>query len=451
MGTSHQKGWVSVRGKKWYGYFRRTVLDPETNEAKTVSTPIALGLKSQMSKFQAREKLVEEIAKLTGPPAVDDSIKNGAVTFGWFVRNRFYPLKEAKWKEETAKVKKLLIQSDLVDEFEDVPLENFDKFTLQLHINKLAKTRSKDTVLQMRAYMRDIFAEAVDQDFLAKDPAHKVETPTLLLRETDKTTLSWDQLRGVLAKTDLRDWILLQLDMANALRPGELFGLRWKCFDAAACSIQLMETTYKGKIRSWGKTRGSLTTIPIAEELVLDLVEWQQQCPDPSPEAFIFAAPRGGFMDSSNYRKRVLYKLAEELGLPKLTFQVIRRTIATLAQKMGTVKDVQGILRHSRPGTTTDVYMQEIPESVRATVTSIHTELRSANGKRPVSSARSRKRGSKPAKRNLNPDVVLTMTFPTMESFAASGKKSPASVPGKVLEFATRMRQGRGREVAPNA
>jgi hypothetical protein len=147
----------------------------------------------------------------------------------------------------------------------------------------------------------------------------------------------------------------------------------------------------------------------------------------------------------------VLHKLAEELGLPKLTFQVIRRTIATLAQKMGTVKDVQGILRHSRPGTTTDVYMQEIPESVRATVTSIHTELRSANGKRPVSSARSRKRGSKPAKRNLNPDVVLTMTFPTMESFAASGKKSPASVPGKVLEFATRMRQGRGREVAPNA
>jgi hypothetical protein len=25
MGTSHQKGWVSVRGKKWYGYFRRTL------------------------------------------------------------------------------------------------------------------------------------------------------------------------------------------------------------------------------------------------------------------------------------------------------------------------------------------------------------------------------------------------------------------------------------------
>jgi hypothetical protein len=40
------------------------------------------------------------------------------------------------------------------------------------------------------------------------------------------------------------------------------------------------------------------------------------------------------------------------------------------------VKDVQGLLRHSRAATTTDVYMQEIPESVRATVNAIHQELR---------------------------------------------------------------------------
>ena len=39
----------------------------------------------------------------------------------------------------------------------------------------------------------------------------------------------------------------------------------------------------------------------------------------------------GGFLDSDNLRKRVLHKLARDLKLPKLTFQVIRRTIATLA------------------------------------------------------------------------------------------------------------------------
>ncbi|MHB8303925.1 MAG: hypothetical protein ACYDC6_13995 [Acidobacteriaceae bacterium] len=63
-----------------------------------------------------------------------------------------------------------------MDDLGEIPLENFDKFSLQVHMNKLAQTRSKDRVLQMRAYLRDIFAEAVDQDFLAKDPARKVKS-----------------------------------------------------------------------------------------------------------------------------------------------------------------------------------------------------------------------------------------------------------------------------------
>jgi hypothetical protein len=77
----------------------------------------------------------------------------------------------------------------------------------------------------------------------------------------------------------------------------------------------------------------------------------------------------------------VLHKLACDLELPKLTFQVIRRTIATLAQKKGTIKDVQGVMRYSRTATTTDVYMQEIPESVQATANSINRELRKSSGK----------------------------------------------------------------------
>jgi hypothetical protein len=60
---------------------------------------------------------------------------------------------------------------------------------------------------------------------------------------------------------------------------------------------------------------------------------WRQECPDSSAEAFIFPDAKGGFVDTGNYRRRVLHRLARDLELPKLTFQVIRRTIATLAQK----------------------------------------------------------------------------------------------------------------------
>ena len=353
MGTSHQKGWVLVRGRKWYGYFRRTVLDSATNQTQTVSTPVVLGLKSEMTKFEAREKLEREIARLTVHTTEEGVVRNGSVSLRWFVRNRYLPLKEADWKDDTAKVKKHLIEADLLAEFGEIRLERFDKLVLQAHLNKLAKARSKDRVLQLRAYIRSIFAEAVDQDFLSKDPARKLKTPANL-RETDKTVLTWDQLRSALAALELRDRILLKLDMTNALRPGELFAFRWASLGGELNKLDIRETVYKGKIRPWAKTKGSLTAIPITEDQAAELKEWRRTAKYAADNDFIFAGRSGNFMDPSNYRKRVLHKLARELGLPKLTFQVIRRTIATLAKDKGHVKDIQGMLCHSRVATTTE-------------------------------------------------------------------------------------------------
>jgi hypothetical protein len=88
-----------------------------------------------------------------------------------------------------------------------------------------------------------------------------------------------------------------------------------------------------------GQTKKSLGRVHLPKELADDLWLWKQECPASSPEAFIFPDAKDGFMDTGNYRRRVLHKLAKDLELPKLTFQVIRRTIATLAQKKGTVKD----------------------------------------------------------------------------------------------------------------
>jgi integrase len=392
MGVSHQKGWVRLRGKKWYGYFRRTELDPANSQSKLNVAQVILGTKPEMSKYEAREKLEREIVRLGGQSTGDQSVVNGAVTFEWFVNNRYLPLKETDWREETAKVKKHLIQADLVGTFADARLENIDKFSLQTHLNRLAQTRSRDRVLQVRAYLQAIFAEAVDQDFIGKDPARTIKVPAHL-KETDKTVLSWDQLRAVLSRLGRCDRIVLELEMTNALRPSELFGLKWKCFDPATSSIKIEETTYKGKIRPWGKTKGSLATIPIASDLAEELQAWRIECREEQrqkkhwqgptaddPEGFIFPARDGGFIDTGNYRRRVLHKFAKELELPKLTFQVIRRTVATLARKKGDIKDVQGVLRHSRTATTTDVYMQELPEGVRATVNSIHQELTQKGG-----------------------------------------------------------------------
>ncbi len=82
-----------------------------------------------------------------------------------------------------------------------------------------------------------------------------------------------------------------------------------------------------------------------------------------------------GFIRTDNYRARVLKKLAETLGLEKLNFQALRRTMATLAQTEGGVKDVQEILGHSKPDITAGVCMQPIAECVKQTQDAIYAEL----------------------------------------------------------------------------
>jgi len=50
--------------------------------------------------------------------------------------------------------------------------------------------------------------------------------------------------------------------------------------------------------------------------------------------------------------------------------------MATLAQKKGSVKEIQAHLRHAKADTTANEYMQELPESVKQMVDSVYGELK---------------------------------------------------------------------------
>ena len=118
-------------------------------------------------------------------------------------------------------------------------------------MNHLAKTYCQDRVKQARSYLKSIFDEAIEQEFLVKDPTRKLRTPRNL-RPKDKQILTWEQLRAVLAKASRRDRLLLMLEMTDALRPSELFAIRWRTFDGEN-TLDLTETVYRGEIRPSGR------------------------------------------------------------------------------------------------------------------------------------------------------------------------------------------------------
>ncbi len=245
---------------------------------------------------------------------------------------------------------------------------------MQRHLTDLAERMCQDRVKQARSYVMSIFDEAIEQEFLLKDPSRKLRVPKNL-RPKDKQVLTWEQIWEALRHLGRRDRLILTLDLTEALRPSELFALRWRSFDDKE-TLTITETVYKGKIRLYGKTDGSLTDVHLPPALAEELLLWKSENPKARPDSFIFPNSRGGFLDTKNYRNRVLMPLAEKLGVPRVNFQILRRTMATQAQSMGSVKDIQAHLRHAKADTTANEYMQELPESVKTMVGSVYAMIK---------------------------------------------------------------------------
>ena len=179
--------------------------------------------------------------------------------------------------------------------------------------------------------------------------------------------------------------------------------------------------------------------MPIAEVLAGEIVEYREECrkkgKDVSPDAFMFPGRFGKPMDTGNFRKRVLHRLADDLGLPKLTFQVIRRTIATLGKSKAHPKDIQGMLRHSRLATTMEVYMQSLEPEVRRAINSIHDELMATGTHGPETTPPSGTQGT-------GQSISSKEGFATGESQRTEKGEETQKVPSrcKIIPFAGKMR-----------
>jgi len=171
----------------------------------------------------------------------------------------------------------------------------------------------------------------------------------------------------------LQDRILLELDMTNALRPSELFAFRWKCFEYEACTLKIMETVYKARF-DLGERPRRVSRSSISRGVLRTIFSNGGSNVPIHPGMPSFSRTGRVGSDTDNYRSGASQTRPEtetsETHVPGHS-----EDGCNIGPKKGTVKDVQGVLRHSRTATTTDVYMQEIPEGVRGTIDSIHREL----------------------------------------------------------------------------
>ena len=366
----HSEGWLKTINGRLYGYYVEYVLNPKTGQMEKQEKSLPLGPKSKIKMWEARVKLRRHIAEQTGPGSREEN-----VTFGWFLEKRFIPAKEGHWREESTKATNLwLLDNHLKKAFGDTLLRDLNKFELQVWLNKQAKQYSDGVVKHCRHFLKAILEEAVDQEFITKNPARKLELPKNR-REVDKTVLEWSDIWRVLSRLSgsEMDWLLFQVSMVDGLRPGEIIALRWSSLQPGRLLIK--QTVYRGHLRDYGKTKKSATGVPIPQGLYKALLSWQGRCPDPSPDALIFPSSNGTYLNTSNYLNRVLYPIKRDLGLKKLNFQILRRSFTTRGQEFGSLKDLQGVLRHEKIDTTANEYAQVVDARVQELVERMYERL----------------------------------------------------------------------------
>jgi integrase len=238
--------------------------------------------------------------------------------------------------------------------------------------------------------MKAILDEATELDFIGKNPARKLEIPET--REQCHRAPSEAEIRELLGVMSGRDHLILHMFSVLGLRPGELFALRRNDREASG-ELRIDESvsdSLKGDERVViPKTEASVARVWLPRSIRVELDYWMRNMTDQRPEAFLFPSTRGTPISPHNFLSRRLKPAAKRAlaamrragrqippgFLEGIDHRALRRTCATRMQKHGNVKDIQAHLRHASPDVTAGIYMQNIPESLRAAVEGLDQEL----------------------------------------------------------------------------
>jgi integrase len=387
MKTQH--GTILKKSGSWTGRYSRWVNDAETGEKKRLQKSYVIGSVTQMTKSEARRLLRVRIEQELNLRA------DSRITVQFFIEHNWQPLREDTWRKST-KETNLWVLSHIKKQFGAVPLEDIDSVALQLYLNRLAKTHSGSLVRHVRIFLKSIFAEAVEQDFLRKSPARLLRIPTL--KTVNKSFLTQEQVKTLIAAAKGMDKIILRLLVATGLRPSELFALEWRHFDVENKLLHITQSVYRGTLRDFTKTTDEdssqeLTQVFLPGTIVTDLLAWRKVQTEWNNDIdFIFHNDSNGdCLWKENWQQRNLNKIVcrafhdgecakadtpcKGEGVPKVNFQVLRRTVATHVQGIGSAKDTQTMLRHTKPDTAQEHYVQPVEDSVRSAVDKLAATL----------------------------------------------------------------------------
>jgi integrase len=238
---------------------------------------------------------------------------------------------------------------------------------VQALVNAWTTKGAPRTVDRQYDVVRAMFRYAVQSDWLARSPCRGIKLPAVVGHHPRSLTAA--EVAALAEAIDSRYELMVWIGAVLGLRWAEVAGLTVDSLDLVGGVVTVSHQLSRDGLlvepkSAAGRRRFSLP--PDLVELVLRHLELRG-LDARNQDSWVFAAPGGGPLDYSHWRRRIWLPAVERSGLPGVVYHDLRRTNASTLVAAGVdIKTAQTRLGHSDPRLTLAVYAQALPEADRA-------------------------------------------------------------------------------------
>lgn len=287
-------------------------------------------------------------------------------TIRQFVEEVYLPHCRRTWKEgSTELTSEPRINNHVVKHFGDRLLPSLHRSEMQDLLESKARVLCQNVVRHLRWDLNAIFKLALSDGLVDHNPAAELRVPRICKPGRQIRALSEAEVHKYLSVLELREHLMARLAIFEGLRPGEVLALRWDAFDRQSFAVR--ERIYQGKLNT--PKNGKAREVAMTNGTSADLLLWRQMARSTVADAFVFPSENPASpLDMGNLWKRSFSPKLKKVGLQWATFQVLRRTNATLSKKAGVDPKVSADQRGHGIGVSMEVYTMSDRQQKREAV-----------------------------------------------------------------------------------
>ncbi len=368
-----QTGSVRLREDRdpvwWEGFYREDVI---TDAGRVIRKrrSVKLGLQKDIpTEAQAKRKLAKILVIIN-----DDGYRpRSIITFRGFVQ-KYRELKLATKKGTTQHGYETNIRAHYLPYFGDRLLAEIDIEAVQTFLNlKKAAGKSYHTLKNLKWGLSSIFTSAVKYGYLQFNPVRGADLPPEEIREQAQLP-NHDQLNALIGRLPEPVSTAVWLSAVACVRPEEL-AFQWKDLDAEKRMLWIVRAVNRGKLHT-PKYHRANRPIRLTEADVIRLLTLKQ-LKRAKDEDWMFPNHRkSGPLRHEDLLGRVIQPAAKELGLPHITWRLLRHWGATqMVEASVPIKAAQERLGHSRPDILLKFYAHVLDASADAAASTLSQGL----------------------------------------------------------------------------